>query len=98
MSECTYVEQPILGWLRSSPDFLYRQLCKIATRAEEIAGRPRQTLRQFLLARLAEHAAQLGNTLGVIRHPQALLGLVELEFNLPDGGGVRHARGSPIPA
>ena len=56
---------------------------------------------EFPLARLAKHAAQLSNTLGVIGHPQAMLGLMELEFNLPDGGGGhRHSRpnvGPPLP-
>jgi hypothetical protein len=48
---------------------------------------------QLVPARVAEHAAQLSNMLGVIGHPQALLGLVELQFNLPDGGGGhKHSR------
>jgi hypothetical protein len=42
---------------------------------------------QLLLARLSEHAAQLHDALGVIRHRHAAFGLFEFELDLLDGGG-----------
>jgi hypothetical protein len=47
------------------------------------AASPRDS---FRLARLAEHAAQLPDALGVIGQPHAVLGLFEFELNLSDSG------------
>ena len=42
-----------------------------------------------LLPRLTEHAAQLHDALRIIRQRHAVLGLFELELDLPDGDGRR---------
>ena len=51
-----------------------------------------QGAREFPLACLAQHVAQLPDTLGVEGHAHAVLGLVEFEFNLPDAVGQRLRR------